>query len=232
MRLSAKDRREQLIAVAMRLFAAQGFDATTTREIAEAAQVNEAIIFRHFASKEELYWAVVNDRVGETGRRRKLRECLQADGEPREVLARMAGILLDRNEEDSTLTRLLWFSTLRNADLSASFFRDYISENFELLAEYFRNGIKAGRFRDIDAMIAARGFLGVLVHHYLVQELFQGSRFQQFDPYALGRQIADIWLNGISAPAAIETRARTVHHSRAAVGGSAATASASEKIFS
>jgi AcrR family transcriptional regulator len=231
MRLSAKDRRQQLIRVAMRLFAAQGFDATTTREIAEAAQVNEAIIFRHFASKEELYWAVVNDRVGESGRRRKIRECLTSDGAPREILARVAGVLLDRDEEDSTLTRLLWFSTLRNADLSASFFRNYISENFELLAEYFRNGIKAGRFRNIDPMIAARGFLGALVHHYLVQELFQGSRYQQFDPYQLGQQIADIWLNGISASVAIETSARPVHRSRGSMAGSVAAATESGGRF-
>jgi AcrR family transcriptional regulator len=231
MRLSAKDRRQQLMGVAMRLFAAQGFDATTTREIAEAAKVNEAIIFRHFASKEELYWAVVNDRVGESGRRRKIREGLNSEGEPREVLGRIAGVLLDRDEEDSMLTRLLWFSTLRNADLSASFFRKYIAENFELLAEYFRSGIRAGRFRDIDPMIAARGFLGVLVHHYLIQELFQGSRYQRFDPYELGQQIADIWLNGISAQAAIERPAGAVHRKRNGVRARVAAASQSGDRF-
>ena len=39
MRLSAKVRREQLISAAMRLFALQGFDGTTTREIAQAADI-------------------------------------------------------------------------------------------------------------------------------------------------------------------------------------------------
>lgn len=129
------------------------------------------------------------------------------------------------------LTRLLWFSTLRNADLSASFFRNYISENFEILAEYFRNGIKAGRFRAINPMVAARGFLGMLVHHYLIQELFQGSRFQQFDPYELGQEIADIWLNGISAKAAIEKAARSVHRSRASVGAGVAAVTDSGNEF-
>jgi hypothetical protein len=136
----------------------------------------------------------------------------------------VAAILLDRGEEESTLTRLLLFSTLRNAELSTDFFRNYIAANFEILAEYFRQGIEAGRIRDIDPMIAARGFLGVVVHHYLVQELFQGNRYQQFDPHELGQQIADIWLNGISAAPAIETRAHSVHRRRGAMVGSAIAA--------
>src|SRR5690348_3224187 len=99
MRLAAKDRRQQLIEVAMRLFSEQGFDGTTTRQIAEAAEVNEAIIFRHFSSKEELYWAVVNTRIDAAGRKRKIRRCLEANLTERETLAAIATSLLDRTPE-------------------------------------------------------------------------------------------------------------------------------------
>jgi len=220
MRLAAKDRRAQLIDVAMRLFAVQGFDGTTTREIADAAGVNEAIIFRHFPTKEELYWAVVNGRIGATGRKRKIERCLQSSSDDREVLACIAGALLDRTEEDSALTRLLLFTALRNAELSESFFRNYVAETFDLLADFFRQGIKEGRLRDVNPVVAARSFLGMISHHYLVQELFRGSRYQQFDPYVLGGQLADIWLNGISATPAIETERGPVHQK---VGHTAAT---------
>ena len=211
MRLSAKDRRAQLIGAAMRLFSEQGFDGTTTREIAEAAGVNEAIIFRHFASKEELYWAVVNDRVSKGGRKAKIQRCIDAYDDPREVLAGIAGSLLDRTEEDTALTRLLLFSALRNANLSESFFRNYIAETFELLSDYFRKGIASGVFRDIDPVVAARGFLGMITHHFLVQELFGGRRYLHFDPYVLGRQLADMWLSGTSTTAATESVAEAVH---------------------
>lgn len=203
MRLAAKDRREQLIEVALRLFSVQGFDGTTTREIAEAAGVNEAIIFRHFTSKEELYWAVVNARMGSSGRKRKILQALEAKLGPRETLAAIAASLLDRSEQDRTLTRLLLFTGLRNAELSESFFRNYMSGTFELLADYFRGGIVTGRFRDIDPMIAARSFLGMITNHNLVQELFGGNRHQQFDPRLLGEQMADLFLTGLSAMTAI-----------------------------
>ena len=44
----------------MNLFSAKGFEGTTTREIAKAAGVSEAIIFRHFATKEDLYAAIID----------------------------------------------------------------------------------------------------------------------------------------------------------------------------
>ena len=65
MRTAAKTRRRQILAAALRLFSRQGFDATTTRAIAQLAGVNEAIIFRHFTSKEELYWAVLSEQMQE-----------------------------------------------------------------------------------------------------------------------------------------------------------------------
>src|SRR5690348_18310559 len=90
MRLAANVRREQLLSAAMRLFALQGFDGTTTRDIAHAAGINEAIIFRHFPSKEDLYWAVVASRIKAAGRHEKIRAYLASDLSEREVLAGIA----------------------------------------------------------------------------------------------------------------------------------------------
>ena len=67
-RLSAGERREQLIQVAVDLFSRKGFKGTTTREIAAAAGVTEAIIFRHFETKEQLYTAIIDRRLN-SGRR-------------------------------------------------------------------------------------------------------------------------------------------------------------------
>src|SRR5882672_3194610 len=58
-RLKAPQRREQLIAVATKLFAKSGYDATTTAAIAKAAGVTEPILYRHFKSKQELFVAIV-----------------------------------------------------------------------------------------------------------------------------------------------------------------------------
>lgn len=54
-RLPADVRRQQLLEVALRLFAARGFEATTMDEIAEAAGVTKPLLYQHFASKRALY---------------------------------------------------------------------------------------------------------------------------------------------------------------------------------
>src|SRR3954466_1810148 len=58
-RLKAPQRREQLMEVATKLFARNGYEATTTAAIAEMAGVTEPILYRHFKSKAELFVAIV-----------------------------------------------------------------------------------------------------------------------------------------------------------------------------
>ena len=199
MRLTAPDRKKQLIEIAMKLFADQGFDGTSTREIAEAAGVTEAIIFRHFKTKDDLYWAVLADRVERRGRNRRIRELLESEGDIREVLVSIAEILLDRSADDAAVTRLLFYSALRNRELSDRFFETYAHEKFELLADFLRKHIEAGSFRAVDPFIAARSFLGMIIYHYLVQELFGGERYRPMDPRDVAAEVTDLFLEGVSA---------------------------------
>lgn len=58
-RLPAKQRREQLLDVAAKVFAASGYARATTAELAKLAGVTEPIIYRHFKSKRGLFIAIV-----------------------------------------------------------------------------------------------------------------------------------------------------------------------------
>src|SRR5512140_3288182 len=93
-RVTAEDRRQQLIGVAKELFAARGFEGTTTRELAERAGVNEALIFRHFPSKDELYWAVLQHMIATHGTKERLREHVLAGLPDRETLMAVAEDIL------------------------------------------------------------------------------------------------------------------------------------------
>jgi AcrR family transcriptional regulator len=54
-RLDSDERRKAIVEAAVPLFARNGFAGTTTRELAAAAGVSEALLFRHFPSKQSLY---------------------------------------------------------------------------------------------------------------------------------------------------------------------------------
>jgi AcrR family transcriptional regulator len=198
-RLAAPDRKKQLIDIAMKLFSEQGFDGTSTREIAKAARINEAIIFRHFKTKEDLYSAVLADRIDSRGQNRSIRELVESGGDFYGILVAIAETLLDRTADDASVTRLLFYSALRNRELSDRFFQTYAHENFELLSDFIWKGIVKGQFRAVEPVVAARSFLGMIIYHYLVQEFFGGG-CQTLSIRELAEEITDLFLLGVAAP--------------------------------
>lgn len=57
-RLSKAERRATIVHAVRRVFSEKGFDGTTTRELADAAGVSEALLFKHFPTKQALYTAM------------------------------------------------------------------------------------------------------------------------------------------------------------------------------
>jgi AcrR family transcriptional regulator len=198
-RIPAAQRHQQILVVATDLFARQGFHGTTTRQIAEQARVNEAILFRHFPQKEDLYWAVIEEKCREKSGRKWLAEQLAMPADEKTVLTAVAVGLFERNAADTTLTRLLLFSALEKHELSTRFVQTYVTGFYDLLAEYIRGRIRVGTFRRVDPVLAARGFLGMVLHLFLVQEVLGERRFHKMDMREASEAFADIWVQGMRA---------------------------------
>src|SRR5512136_2747341 len=62
-RLPGEERRRLIIDAATELFSKHGLKGTTTREVAKAVGISEATIFKHFATKEELYTAIIEGKA-------------------------------------------------------------------------------------------------------------------------------------------------------------------------
>jgi AcrR family transcriptional regulator len=103
-RMTSAERREQLIAIARRLFAERGFDGASVEEIAARAEVSKPVVYEHFGGKEGLYAVVVDREV------RQLLEMMRSaltSGQPRELLEQAALALLDYIEQSSDGFRIL-----------------------------------------------------------------------------------------------------------------------------
>ncbi|MDP9268971.1 MAG: TetR/AcrR family transcriptional regulator [Acidobacteriota bacterium] len=200
MRVAAQDRKQQIIDVASALFARKGFQGTTTREIADRARVNEAILFRHFPSKDGLYWAVIEDRCTRARRLQSLEATLDLQASDYEIFRVIAEDILRRNREDKDRTRLLLFSGLENHRLARRFFKTYVASYYRILARHIERRIDEGAFRRVDPLLAARGFMGMIFYHNLVQEIFGGGMYQDFEPETVSAELADIWLRGVLVP--------------------------------
>jgi len=103
-RMTAAERREQLIEIARALFAERGVDGTTVEEIASRASVSKPVVYEHFGGKEGLYAVVVDREVQHLlgGMRAAL-----TSGGPRELLERAAYALLTYIETSSDGFRIL-----------------------------------------------------------------------------------------------------------------------------
>jgi AcrR family transcriptional regulator len=104
LRMTGKQRREQLLDIGRSLFAEKGFDATSVEEIAQRAGVSKPVVYEHFGGKEGLYAVVVDREV------RRLLERITASllgSHPRELLEQAAGALLDYVEKDTDGFRIL-----------------------------------------------------------------------------------------------------------------------------
>jgi AcrR family transcriptional regulator len=103
-RMTAAERREQLIAIARHAFAERGYDGVSVEEIAARAAVSKPVVYEHFGGKEGLYAVVVDREVQQL--LGTMREALTATSQ-RMLLEQATFALLDYVESSSDGFRIL-----------------------------------------------------------------------------------------------------------------------------
>ena len=190
-----QDRRQQIIAAAMELFAKKGFRGTTTRDLATQAGVNEAIIFRYFKTKEELYSAIIEHKAGERDLHREELERLAAKDDDEEFLQAVGRSFLEKHETDTTFMRLLLFSALEGHQLSEMFVSSMAARH--PIANYIERRIHEGAFRQLDPQLAARALIGMFAGFIMWQQIFGFKNKQPRDREEVVRTFVSIFLSGV-----------------------------------
>ena len=207
--MAGEERRLQILAVAVTLFSERGFRGTTTREIAQAAGVSEAMVFRHFATKEELYAAILDHKACSSGKFEPAE--MAADGikrkDDRAVFESLALGALNHHENDPEFQRLLLHSALEKHELAQMFFDEFVRHVYEFLGGYIRERQREGALIEIDPAIVVRSFIGMVMHHSLNNNLWDPKRrLLNISNESAARQFTHILLNGITSPSAKTTR--------------------------
>lgn len=190
-------KQQEILKAAMELFAKKGFRGTTTRDLAAAADVNEAIIFRYFTNKTELYRAILEEKVHQGDEHYKEIEQLCEGNDIQGFLEAMGRKFLERHESDSTFMRLLLFSALEGHELSDMFLAAMAVR--DPMAAYLERQMDEGVLRRMDPLLAARAFLGMFVCHVQMQEIFGQKAKREFDRNDVVRTFVSIYLSGMKA---------------------------------
>jgi len=192
-RSTSQERQASLIAAAASLFAAKGFNGTTTKEIAKSAGVSEALVFKYFPTKRALYGAILAEKVTVNELLGAVEESVKKRDD-RRVFTLIAGFRI-RPGVDSTLLRLLLFSALEGHELSEMFFGKHHRVFYDHLAMYIETRIAEGAFRKVDPLLAARAFIGMVVHHRLLHEIFGVPMHRSHDETVT--TYVDLFLTGL-----------------------------------
>ena len=220
--MAGEERRLQILRVAMRLFSQRGFRGTTTKEIALAAGVSEAMVFRHFATKEALYSAILDHKA-----------CLHDDMDPlqkvadaierqddRAVFEGMALDALNKHDCDPEFQRLLMYSALEEHELAHMFWEKFVRRVYRSLRTYIRTRQREGAMRDVEPYVVVRAFIGMIIHHSLNNNLWDRKRqLLKISNQAAAREFTRILLHGVcsdSKSAQVERAARSHPSSKSA----------------
>jgi TetR/AcrR family transcriptional regulator len=199
-RLKAEERRNQLLRIAKDLFSEFGFENTYTKAIAAAAGVSEAIIFRHFASKEALYKSILDCKADEIGIKAwgdELRHFAECEDDEALVLSVMKHVL-EADRQDPKFHKLIL-----QAALSGHPLHKITAQRLLPLHRFLYNYIKKrqgqGVFQKCDPKLAAYAIVSMPGYYGLAKILFGADELTlPEDRMALG--FTHLILEGLHAP--------------------------------
>ena len=200
-RMSGDERRKQILRVAIQLFSQCGFSGTTTKEIARAAGVSEAMVFRHYATKQELYDAILDHKACEGGNLDPFAWAHEAMAkkDDEELFYQLMLNAFNHHERDTDFMRLLFHSALEGHELAEMFVKQNLMPLYEFLGEYISERQKDGAIRkDIKPRIIIRAFVGMMIHHSLNNTLWdKNRRILDISNEEAARAFTEILLGGI-----------------------------------
>lgn len=161
--------REALKGAAREVFARHGFDGARTREIAELAGANKAMISYHFGGKSGLFTAVLLEDVIAT--KESFERAMDAAGSPSERLGAFMRAMADVAQENPTFLPLL----ARELMSAGRHLEPHVEEEFfgffHLVRDTLREGMEAGEFRPVDPHATHISLIGGLVWFGLTEPL-------------------------------------------------------------
>jgi TetR/AcrR family transcriptional regulator len=197
-RMPSEDRRKQLLQVAVESFARNGFSGTKTKDIAAAAGVSEAILFRHFASKEDLYHAILDEKEATLGGDRWFVEMTElADRrDDRALFRHLAQEIIRAFAEDAAFHRLLLYASLEGHLLADLFHERFGLPRGDFLKRYIAMRQQEGAFRQCDPGMAVMFVIGSVVHYAMARHVLGAKKFPNADEDMVD-QFLDLILDGL-----------------------------------
>ena len=188
--------RTRILQAAQRLFAAKGFEGTTTRDLAQTAGVAEGTLFRHFANKKAILvevatsgWVdILTDLLTELSEMGSYKAIAQ-------VMRRRMWNL----QKNADIMRVCFMEVQFHPDLRDRIQTEVIDKMTAVAEAFFQTAIDKGIYRQMDAKLGAKVFLGLFaIAGFSDNTLIEPNASPQ-EMQKMAEGLADIFLNGVLA---------------------------------
>ena len=195
-----KDARpEEIVSAALEVFADRGFAATKLEDIARRAGVTKGTIYLYFDSKEALFKALIRQTIvpviaqGEA-------VAQSFTGSARELFERLVREYWRLVGETSLvgIPKLMMAEANNFPELARFYYDEVVTRGHRLMAGVIQRGVKAGEFRPVNVMLAAKLAMSPLMHAVIARKAFSACMPEGFDVDSYLNTHIDLYLNGIS----------------------------------
>lgn len=186
--------RDRIKKAAIKLFAAKGFDGTTTRELAEKAGVAEGTLFRHFDNKKAILIEVATQ--GWIDILTDLLTELSEMGSYKAVAQVMRRRMWDF-QKNADLMRVCFMEAQFHPDLRDRIQSEVIDKMTHVAEGFFQSAMDKGIYRPMNPKLVAQVFLGMFVvagfsHNTLMEPDASPQVMKE-----MAEGLAEIFLNGV-----------------------------------
>jgi len=190
----------KIVQAAAQLFARQGYHGTSTREIARLADISENTLFRHFAHKEEVFWAALSSRLEGLKLRRDVLDGIAESADPEiivpQILAQLADTLILKPE----LLRLIAIAFIELHWKAAAVCYECLAPIFLAINGYLAVHVESGKMRKVDPGMVTAALVATVIVLPEFSKLINSTVPQYADDKEAVRAYTKFWLDVLAPP--------------------------------
>jgi AcrR family transcriptional regulator len=160
----------QILDAAVRLFAEKGFHRTTTRDIAEAADVAEGTLYNYFANKDDLLFGIMERLTNSMTFEAMHSEAL----EPADIQEHFITLLQtyrDFQYQNATILQALLSEILANTELRQRYYQQLLEPSIRALENDLSKHSQLGQIRQVDIPATARVLTSIFIGLFFLDVL-------------------------------------------------------------
>ena len=187
-------KKNQILEAAAQLFAEKGFHRTTTKDIAQAADVSEGTLYNYFDNKEDLLFGIMEKLVDNQQLSRQL--SLAELDDAQDFLVAVLNERRDYVQRNHDMLQSVLSEILVDPDLRLKYYHELVLPGMDTLEEHLAHRQSSGQIKQLDEKLLSRFLVSIFLGMFLLDVVHDPLIEMHWEQYV--RVVSDTIFNGIA----------------------------------